>query len=206
MNIGDVQSLSLDTPILLMQLSRWNLSNLNEIFFFTNQYQVIFAGNGYTPIEFKLTGWEMTAESIPQATLSVTDTNGLLTTLINTNRIEGALLRIQRTDFRFCDGQANANTAKVMPASEFTVSYLSSFAPREKIDLVLEPGLYRMRHGHGRRIIPTCSAIFKNAASGCPYTGPLTTCSKRATGTDGCEGRFPGQTLPIKAAGFFGNL
>lgn len=206
MNIGDLQSLSLDTPVLLMELSRWNLSNLGQILFFTNQYGVIFNGSGYTPVQFELSGWEWTAEQVPQATLSVTDTLGLLTTVINTNRIAGSVLSVRRTDFRFCDGQVNANTAKVLPAQRFTVSHLSTFNPRGEIDLVLEPGMYSMRRPHGRRILPTCSAIFKNAASGCPYVGPLTTCSKRATGSDGCEGRFPGEALPIKAAGFFGNL
>jgi lambda family phage minor tail protein L len=203
MNISDLTGLSLDAAIDLYELTGWNTANLTQVFRFSDSYGVTFAGNVYQPFACKVGGitWSATG-SLPQGRLTLADPLGLVSTLVNNNRISGATLKYTQTRAKFLDGAPSANTSKFMPPQIFSVSHPEAFIPNKQITFVLEPEIYKMSNTIGRRVAASCQAVFKDGVT-CPYTGVLTTCNKRLTGSGGCEGRFPNQSLPALSVGFY---
>jgi len=203
MNIADLTTLSLDAAIDLFELTGWNTANLAQVFRFSNNYGVSFAGNAYQPFACTVVGLVFSGTgSLPQSRLSLADPLGLITTMIYNNRISGATLTYTQTRARFLDGQVTANSSKFLPKIVYSVSHPEMLRPNKEMTFVLEPEIYKLRNPIGRRVTSSCQAVFKDGVT-CPYIGALTTCNKRVTGSGGCEGRFVGKQLPALAVGFY---
>jgi len=203
MNISDLTGLSLNAAIDLFEITGWNLANLAQVFRFSNNYGVTFAGNAYQPFACQIEGVVFTGTgSLPSAILTLDDPLGVLTTMVYNNRISGATLAYTQTRANYLDGAVNANTSKFLPRQVYSISHPKMLQPNRGMKWTLEPEIYKLRNPTGRRVAASCQAIFKDGVT-CPYVGGITTCNKRVTGSGGCEGRFVGKQLPALAVGFF---
>lgn len=137
--IDHIQELAQDTFIDLFEVSGYNPGSPFDSFRFTNHSGVQFADRAYTPLPCQLDSLEYTSEgSQPEPNLTVGDAGGIITDLILLyDNMEGATVKIIRTQKRYLDGQPDADPTAIVAQADFLVARREQHSPREYVVFVL---------------------------------------------------------------------
>ena len=86
-------------------------------------HAVSFGGNVYSPWAIKSRGWDVsTSGSLPRPTITIANTGGLLTALVeNNNDLRGCTVKRIRTYARFLDDGRSPNVNETKPIDEFII-------------------------------------------------------------------------------------
>jgi lambda family phage minor tail protein L len=171
--LDHIQELDQDTLIDLFEVSNYNPGTPFDSFRFTNHIGVQFGSLGYEPIPCQLDSIEFTSDgSQPEPSLSVADVEGLFTGLIATyDNMEGALVKIKRTQKRYLDGQADADPTAVLAEVEFMIARRDQHIPRELVVFVLaNPIDIDGEKTPGRICLRNCVWRYRDADT-CGYAG-----------------------------------
>ena len=134
-----LQELTQDTFIDLFEVSGYNPDSPFDKFRFTNHVGIQFANQGYQSIPSQIDAIEFTSDGTqPEPTLSVGDPDGVITGLILLyNNMEGATVRITRTQKRYLDGQPEADPTAIVAQADFLIARREQHIPREVVVFVL---------------------------------------------------------------------
>lgn len=219
----DLQELSLDTPVELFELSGFNLNVPEETVYFCNYYNVMLYGNYYEPVACEATGYEVNGEGaiaqpeIVVSNIARTITNWLSLVKYNAGyRLLGTRVTKRVSMSQYLDNMPLSGSA-IREISEPEIFYIEQRAEETYKAVKFKLGSpldVEGMHLPGRMVLRQCSAIYRNADSGCPYVGNkmydlennLTTdsnndrCSKTP---GGCKARF-GENVILPYLGFVG--
>ncbi|MEM8610478.1 MAG: phage minor tail protein L [Cyanobacteria bacterium P01_H01_bin.105] len=137
--VQHLQELAQDTFIDLFEVSGYNPDSPFDKFRFTNHVGIQFGNKGYQPIPAQVDSIEFTSDGTqPEPTLSVGDPNGIITGLILLyDNMEGASVRITRTQKRYLDGQPEADPTAIIAHADFLIARREQHIPREVVVFVL---------------------------------------------------------------------
>jgi lambda family phage minor tail protein L len=206
---SESQSLSPSAEIQLFELSDFNPSNRNEVFYFTNAGAgVSFAGVAYQPLACSIEGIEHTGEgSSPQPTFTITDYEYQVSNrMAQFGGLEGSTLTYRKTRKKFLDGQPAADPTAYRIVDSFLVAQSPKGVYGVEIEFKLESPNDFQNDYISRPMIAKCSYIYRKAQ--CGYAGKemfdindkrtvdpkKDKCSKSLTG---CSKRFGKVVLPF---------
>ena len=137
--VDHLQELAQDTFIDLFEVSGYNPESSFDKFRFTNHIGIQFANQGYQPIPCQIDSIEYTSDGTqPEPTLSVGDPEGIITDLILLyDNMEGASVRITRTQKRYLDGQPEADPTAIVAQANFLIARREQHIPRELVVFLL---------------------------------------------------------------------
>lgn len=206
----ELEQLEHDTEIELFELSEFNPASPSEKFRFCNHDGVSFGGKAYSPLPCSLDGISYTSEgSLPRPKLKVSDAQqGVSSLMYLYGGFEGATLTIRRTLKMFLDGEATADASQEKPHDVYMVSQKTQEVPGKFIEFELCSAIdFNEEQLPGRYLSQKCVASYRDATSGCPYSGKdmFTIDDKRTSNprkdvcgktTNSCQKRFGKNTLP----------
>jgi lambda family phage minor tail protein L len=202
--VADLQKLSLDAEIYLFSLSGFNPLSPFESFNFSNCLGVTFNGVPYVAIAAQITGLSYTSEgSLPRPKLEVADPDGIITSIAYLyGGLEGATLEIKSTLKRYLDNGATPDPTALRITDSYQISQKIREVPGTGIEYELSSSIdVTEEYLPGRLAVNKCTAIYRNADTGCPYADPrmfnlnnrptLNERADRCSKTiQGCEARF----------------
>ena len=171
--VNRIQELNQDAFVDLFEVSGYNPDSIFDSFRFTNHSGVQFGGKAYLPISCEIETIEYTSEGQqPEPTLSVADQDGIITDLILLyNNMEGASIKVIRTQVRYLDGQPQADPTAILTEADFLIARREQHAPRELVRFALaNPIEVDGARLPGRVCLRTCVWIYRDPDT-CGYAG-----------------------------------
>ncbi|MFG6101154.1 phage minor tail protein L [Leptothoe sp. EHU-05/26/07-4] len=171
--VAHLQELTQDTFIDLFAVSGYNPDSPFDSFRFTNHVGIQFGRQGYQPIPCQIDSIEFTSDGTqPEPTLSVGDPEGIITDLILLyNNMEGASVRITRTQKRYLDGQPEADPTAIIAQADFLIARREQHIPREVVVFLLaNPIDIDGAKTPGRICLRNCVWKYRDADT-CGYNG-----------------------------------
>lgn len=176
---ASVASLSPDSLIELYEISNFNLQNPYDTLYFCNYQGVSFEGQSYLAIGCEGEGFDLIGRgALPQPTLVISNVGRIVSDWLykaktyEGYRLEGSTVRRRVTQAQFLDGGSNSDAAiKELPFMEFVIEQLEEETYRA---IKLKLGTPFDVEGvtlPARPALRSCTAIYRNIVTGCPYIG-----------------------------------
>ncbi|EKU98049.1 lambda-like phage minor tail protein L [Leptolyngbya sp. PCC 7375] len=171
--VNRIQELSQDTFIDLFEVSGYNPESPFDKFRFANHVGVQFGGKAYQPLACSIETIEYTSEGQqPEVGLTVSDNGGIITDLILLyNNMEGAAVKVVRTQARYLDGQPQADPTAILAEADFIIIRRDQHTPGDAITFTLSnPIEVDGAKLPGRICLRTCIWVYRDPDT-CGYTG-----------------------------------
>lgn len=168
----EVQSLDQSADVFVYEISNFNSKNRREVIRLSNFASVSF--NGPTiGLAISHDSQETTSTgSQPRMTISVSDTNGVVTSLIDSiDGLEGATVKIYRTKRRFLDDGSTPNTVQgILQQATLVISRVADFVPMSIVTVECQSPIdYGNISTPSRTATQKCSWAYRS--SECGYVG-----------------------------------